>query len=150
MSSQELAGRMVKLADERYGIVASTEAGTLLVRLPGGEQVSAARQDVTVLPRCRRCDGTGVWAGRGDCFRCGGSGAVITSKETAMNEVIDLRQVKALIAGDVQDRHGIGTQAARDAFTGAMRGLRRRENWIMLDGTAIKYIESEHIFRHMA
>jgi len=150
MSSQELAGRMVKLADERYGIVASAEGGMLLVRLFGGEQVSVTKKDVTVLPKCRRCDGTGVWAGRGVCFRCGGSGAVITSKETVMNEVIDLGQVKALIAGDVQDRHGIGTQLARDEFTRAMKGLRRHEGWIMLDGTAIKYMTSERVFRHMA
>lgn len=71
------------------------------------------------------------------------------SGQTTFNEVLTLVEVKSLIAGDVQDRHGVGTDAAREAFREAMKGLRGGDHWILVDGTAVKYIAAERVFRHM-
>lgn len=71
------------------------------------------------------------------------------SGQTTFDKVLTLGEVKMLIAGDVQDRHGTGTDAARDAFREAMKSLRKGISWILADETAVKYFEADRTFHHM-
>lgn len=71
------------------------------------------------------------------------------SGQTTFDKVLTLGEVKVLVAGDVQDRHGVGTDAARDAFREALKGLRDGVSWILTDGTAVKYFEADRTFHHM-
>lgn len=37
----------------------------------------------TVTTKCRRCNGTGIWAGRGECFGCNTAGVRTNTRYTA-------------------------------------------------------------------
>lgn len=53
----------------------------------------------TVTTECRRCNGTGIWAGRGECFGCNAAGtrthARYTADEKAARKLLAARTISA-------------------------------------------------------
>lgn len=107
------------------------------------------------MDQCPMCKGDGRYVNSFSqprrCGTCKGTGQV-ESAEKIMNsllgEPITLADAKLLIASDVQDRHGVATQLARDEYTRALGDLRKGISWTLLDDTAIKYNLESHIIRH--
>jgi hypothetical protein len=65
-----------------------------------------------------------------------------------IDETVSLGDAKVLIAQSVQDAHGAGSDAAKDAYRADMNDLQKGRIVYLADKTCIRYNAETRTFRH--